>query len=75
MAEDEDAIRGIAERVLKDLGYNVLSARNGEEAIELFNGNQVIDLAVLDLMMPRKGEQGGVRGDERKHARVSRSCS
>ncbi|MEK6696234.1 MAG: PAS domain S-box protein [Candidatus Deferrimicrobiota bacterium] len=55
LAEDEEVIRSFAERTLKELGYNVLVARNGEEAIEIFRQNKEIDLAVLDVVMPRKG--------------------
>ena len=55
LAEDEEAIRSFIERTLKGLGYNVLVARNGEEAIEIFRKNKEIVLAVLDVVMPRKG--------------------
>ncbi len=55
LAEDEEAIRSFIERALKELGYNVLVARNGEEAIEIFRQNKEIVLAVLDVVMPRKG--------------------
>ena len=34
LAEDEEAIRTLAERILTEFGYTVLVARNGEEAIE-----------------------------------------
>lgn len=55
LAEDEESIRMLSERVLKELGYRVFVARNGEEAIEIFHRNTDIDLAVLDVVMPRKG--------------------
>ncbi|MBI5576909.1 MAG: response regulator [Deltaproteobacteria bacterium] len=55
LAEDEEIIRSLAERTLTELGYNVLVARNGEEAIEIFRRNKEIVLAVLDAVMPRKG--------------------
>ncbi|MBI5237153.1 MAG: response regulator, partial [Deltaproteobacteria bacterium] len=55
LAEDEEVIRSFTERTLKELGYNVLVARNGEEAIEIFRQNKEIVLAVLDMVMPRKG--------------------
>jgi DNA-binding response OmpR family regulator len=55
LAEDEEAIRSFIERTLKEFGYNVLVARNGEEAIEIFRQNKEIVLAVLDVVMPRKG--------------------
>jgi CheY-like chemotaxis protein len=55
LAEDEESVRRLTERVLEDLGYKVLVARNGEEAIEIFKQNEDIALAVLDVIMPRKG--------------------
>ncbi len=55
VAEDEEPIRKLAERILKDLGYNVLVARDGEEAVEIFRRNKEIALAVLDVVMPRMG--------------------
>jgi PAS domain S-box-containing protein len=55
LAEDEEALRALAERILTGFGYTVLVARNGEEAIEIFRQNKGIVLAVLDVVMPRKG--------------------
>ena len=39
-----------------DLGYTVLVARDGDEAVDVFrkNGDR-IGLAILDVVMPRKG--------------------
>jgi hypothetical protein len=54
LAEDEEPIRALAERILKEIGYTVLSASNGEEAIEVFRRHkETISLAVLDVVMPR----------------------
>ncbi len=55
LAEDEEALRELAERILTGFGYTVLVARNGEEAIEMFRQHKEIALAVLDVVMPRKG--------------------
>jgi PAS domain S-box-containing protein len=55
LAEDEEAIRSLGERALKELGYTVLVARDGEEAVEIFRQHKEIVLAVLDVVMPRKG--------------------
>ena len=55
LAEDEEAILPFIERAMKELGYTVLVARNGEEAIEIFRQHKEIVLAVLDVVMPRKG--------------------
>jgi PAS domain S-box-containing protein len=56
LAEDEETVRVLGERVLKELGYNVLVAKDGEEACDVFEKNkEKIALAVLDVIMPRKG--------------------
>ena len=63
LAEDEDAIRRVAIRVLENAGYRVLAAKNGAEAAKLaeeFDGT--IHLLVSDMMMP---VMDGVRLAER----------
>jgi CheY-like chemotaxis protein len=56
LAEDEEAILKLAWRILKDLGYTVLTATNGEEAVETFRRHRdEISLAVLDVVMPKMG--------------------
>ena len=46
-----------------ELGYTVLVARNGEEAVEIFRQNKGIDLAVLDVVMPQKGGKEAFEDD------------
>jgi two-component system, cell cycle sensor histidine kinase and response regulator CckA len=56
LVEDDESVRMFMERILMDLGYTVLAARDGEEAVDVFRKNtDRIDLAILDLVMPRKG--------------------
>src|SRR3972149_831342 len=51
-----ESIRTLAEHILKDIGYIVFTARNGEEAIEVFRRHkEKISLAVLDVVMPKMG--------------------
>jgi len=53
LVEDEDAIRRLAERVLTDQGYRVLSAANAAEARELWSANEGdVDLLLSDVTMP-----------------------
>ncbi len=56
LAEDEDAVRRLARRILEREGYTVLEARDGQEALELCSmpGRQ-IDLVLSDVVMPRLG--------------------
>ena len=55
LAEDEEAIRNLAERSLRGYGYEVLVARDGAEAVALFEVHPEIAIAVLDVVMPRMG--------------------
>jgi two-component system, cell cycle sensor histidine kinase and response regulator CckA len=53
VAEDHDSLQEVIRRSLESKGYTVLMARNGEEAVRLFEENwQKIKLAVMDVMMP-----------------------
>ena len=49
--DDEEAIRLFLDATLRDEGYDVLLAGNGQEAIDLL-GRTVPDLVLLDLMLP-----------------------
>lgn len=52
--DDEDVILEVGKEFLKVLGYEVLVAQSGKEAIEIFNKNQDrIDLVLLDMIMPQ----------------------
>lgn len=53
LVEDEDAVRQFAARTLRNKGYAVLEARNGETALEAIRGTrQPVDLIVSDAAMP-----------------------
>lgn len=54
LAEDDAQVREFAARVLREAGYRVLVARDGEEAVELAaSAGETVDLYVLDAVMPR----------------------
>lgn len=54
IAEDEKEVRDLFKVLLEGLGYQVLTACDGEEAIEVLSTYQdQIDLAVLDAVMPK----------------------
>ena len=64
--EDEDAVRGIAAKLLRARGYEVIEAASGEEALEHCIAHAgTIDLMISDVVMP--GMQGT---DLLKQARV-----
>ena len=54
VVEDEEVIRGLVDQVLRGEGYDVLLAADGDEAIELADGNRV-DVLLTDLTMPGIG--------------------
>ncbi|GAG11932.1 unnamed protein product, partial [marine sediment metagenome] len=65
LVDDEDMIIDVGEQMLKTLGYNVLTAGSGKEAIELYKKNRdKIDMVLLDMIMPGVG--GGETYDRMK---------
>jgi len=54
VAEDEDALRTTATRVLRDAGYRVIDAENGERALALAV-DAAIDVLLTDVIMPGIG--------------------
>ena len=55
VVEDEAAVRGIVELMLKEYGYKVLLAEDGQDAVEQFQLHRdAIDLILMDIIMPRK---------------------
>ena len=60
VVDDEASIRRILETRLKMVGYDVVTAEDGEEAVEVFNKTNP-DLVVLDVMMPKMDGYGVTR--------------
>lgn len=55
LAEDDDLVRELARTLLERAGYRVLTAVDGEDAVEVFRKEPSIDLLLLDVIMPRLG--------------------
>ncbi|MEK6691804.1 MAG: response regulator [Nitrospirota bacterium] len=56
VVDDEEFIRGLSMEALEGLGYDVLEAADGKEAIEIYKAEKgKIDLVILDLIMPKMG--------------------
>ncbi|MEQ8170193.1 MAG: ATP-binding protein [Candidatus Eremiobacterota bacterium] len=58
LVDDEKVILDITSRALKGLGYEVVPARDGREALSYYekSGN-TIDLIIMDLVMPEMGAE------------------
>lgn len=52
LVEDEGMVRSVTERALARHGYTVLTAENGEEALEILDRGGQIDLLISDVVMP-----------------------
>jgi two-component system cell cycle sensor histidine kinase/response regulator CckA len=52
LVEDEATVRGVAERALTRHGYTVITADNGEDALEVLARGEEIDLLISDVVMP-----------------------
>ena len=56
VVDDEEIIRELARELLGQLGYTVITANDGIQALDVFRERRdEIDLAVIDVMMPRMG--------------------
>jgi two-component system cell cycle sensor histidine kinase/response regulator CckA len=52
LVEDEPMVRSVAERALTRHGYKVITADNGEDALEILDSGEQIDLLISDVVMP-----------------------
>ena len=65
LVDDGDMIIDVSREILNALGYKVLSARSGKEAVEIYESNKdSVDLIILDMVMPGMG--GGETYDKLK---------
>ncbi len=54
LVEDEHLVRKVAASMLESLGFKVITAQDGDEAVEIFTKQQKnIDAVLCDLSMPR----------------------
>jgi signal transduction histidine kinase len=66
VVDDEELVRSMAQELLEELGYRVVTARDGHEAVEVYrNSAQRPDLVLLDLVMPRMGGRECLRALQR----------
>ncbi|MCQ2535970.1 MAG: response regulator transcription factor [Lachnospiraceae bacterium] len=53
VVDDEEKIRKLVKDFLVKKGYEVIEAKDGEEALDLFYDQKDISLIILDVMMPK----------------------
>ncbi len=65
LVDDEDMVLEVEKELLETLGYEVLTARDGKEAVEIYKKKwDNIDLVLMDMVMPNMG--GGEAYDRMK---------
>jgi PAS domain S-box-containing protein len=65
LVDDEEMVLDVGVQLLKTLGYTVLEAKGGREAVEIYRENKdKIDIVLLDMVMPDMG--GGEAYDRMK---------
>jgi len=58
LVDDEETVRGIGGEMLRELGFEVVTANDGRDALEIFRERSDISFVILDLTMPHMdGEQ------------------
>lgn len=63
VVEDDSLVRQLARDLLLELGYRVLTAENGADALKTLESGEVIDLLLTDAVLP-----GGMNGRELANA-------
>jgi len=59
MVEDDELVRMSVKRLIESLGYQVVTARNGLDALEVLRRDTPIDLLFTDVVLP-----GGMHGPQ-----------
>jgi len=55
LAEDDPALRALLRTILREFGYTVIEAFDGEDAVEKFREySDRVQLLILDVIMPKK---------------------
>jgi two-component system response regulator PilR (NtrC family) len=52
IVDDEEVLRDVLEAVLRREGFDIVLAASGEEALSILDGEEEIDLVILDIMLP-----------------------
>jgi len=52
IVDDEEVLRDVLDAVLRREGFEIVPAASGEEALSVLDGDENIDLVILDIMLP-----------------------
>ena len=56
LIDDDEIVVDVSEMILKNSGYDVVIAKSGKEAIEVYKENHSkIDMVILDMLLPDMG--------------------
>jgi signal transduction histidine kinase len=61
LVEDEEKVREAGRRILESMGYQVLTATDGQEGLEVYLAAERVDLVLADMVMPGTGGKTLVR--------------
>ena len=69
LVDDDETVRETSADMLQELGYGVVQASNGNEALEVLASHRGVDVMVTDIRMP------GMSGLELSDLASNRFCS
>jgi two-component system response regulator PilR (NtrC family) len=52
IVDDEEVLRDVLDAVLRREGFDIIAASSGEEALNVLDSSEEIDLVILDVMLP-----------------------
>lgn len=55
LVDDEETVRDVGTGMLAELGFTVITAIDGRDALEVYRQNRDVDFVILDLTMPHMG--------------------
>ena len=75
LVEDEDAVRIFGARALRNKGYTVLEASNGQNAIDVLrDAGQKVDVLVTDIVMPEMDGPTLIHAMRQEHPEIKVIC-
>jgi CheY-like chemotaxis protein len=57
MVEDEDPLRQAVAKMLRKIGFSVLEARDGSDALDMIRAHQNIQVLFLDITLPGRSSR------------------